>query len=209
MVSRDSTAQRAIFRPARFGKGDQRKRYPLPTGSGFFMTDNKSRIVELGIVGARNSGKTTVIEKLIHYLVDKGIRAATIKHTSHVHRFDTPGKDSYRHREAGAGLTIAVSEKELALFAGPEAMGMTQIQRLVNDQVDIWIVEGDRRSERPKVLVTRRLTELRRPYPDNIVATIGPKRIDDIETHFDLNDVAGLGLFVTDTFLGRGQEGQA
>ena len=65
-------------------------------------------MVELGIVGARNSGKTTVVEKLIHYLTENGVRVASVKHTSHAHRFDTPGKDSHRHREAGTDSVSAL-----------------------------------------------------------------------------------------------------
>lgn len=165
-------------------------------------------MVELGIVGAKNSGKTTVLEQLVKYLVDDGLRVATVKHTSHAHRFDTPGKDSHRHREAGADLTIVVSETEVAVFARPDELEWTGIQELVDHQFDIWLIEGGRRADRPKVLVTRNLADLSGPLPNNIVATIGSERVDAVSVHFDSNDVSGLGLFVTDSILSRGKEEQ-
>jgi molybdopterin-guanine dinucleotide biosynthesis protein MobB len=163
-------------------------------------------MVELGIVGAKNSGKTTVIEQLVRNLVENGVRIATAKHTSHSHRFDTPGKDSHRHREAGAALTVVVSEEEMAIFARPDTLEWARIQELIDRQFDIWLVEGDRRSDRAKVLVTRRLGDLARPLPSNIIATIGPERVDGVAPHFDSNDVNGLGSFVVDTILGRLEE---
>lgn len=163
-------------------------------------------MLELGIVGARNSGKTTVLEKLVRHLTDAGIRVATVKHTSHSHRFDKPGKDSHRHREAGAELTVVVSQAEVAVFAKPEVLECAGIQSLTDKQFDIWLIEGDRRAERPKVLVTRKLDELSEPYPNNIIATIGPARVDHVATHFELNDIDGLSSFVTNNVLGRGQE---
>jgi molybdopterin-guanine dinucleotide biosynthesis protein B len=163
-------------------------------------------MVELGIVGAKNSGKTTVIEQLVRNLVENGVRPATAKHTSHSHRFDTPGKDSHRHREAGAALTVVVSDEEMAVFARPDTLEWTRIQELIDRQFDIWLVEGDRRSDRAKVLVTRKLDDLARPLPSNIIATIGPERVDGVAPHFDSNDVNGLGSFVVDTVLSRSRE---
>ncbi len=160
-------------------------------------------MVELAVVGARNSGKTTVIEALIGYLKAKGYRVGTIKHTSHSHRFDTPGKDSHRHREAGAALTVAVSDEETAVFAQPDALDARQLQHLTHGQIDIWLVEGDRKADRPKVMITRQLKELSGALPDNIVATIGPERLGRVSAHFETGDYSGLGSFVTDTMLHR------
>lgn len=163
-------------------------------------------MVELGIVGAKNSGKTTLIEQLVRHLVEEGVRVATVKHTSHSHRFDTPGKDSHRHREAGAGLTVVVSKEEVAVFAMPDMLEWARIQELTDRQFDIWLIEGERRSDRPKVLVTRKAGDIPKPHPNNIIATIGPERVDGVAAHFESNDVNGLGSFVVDTILGRLEE---
>jgi molybdopterin-guanine dinucleotide biosynthesis protein B len=163
-------------------------------------------MVELAVVGAKNSGKTTVIEGLVSYLVGEGYRVATIKHTSHSHRFDTRGKDSYRHREAGSGMTIAVSGEEIVVFAQPDLLDIRQLQHMTEQQIDIWIIEGDRRSNRPKILVTRHLKELPDMLFENIVATVGPKRFGDVPAHFEAGDHSGLGSFVNSTILEKKAE---
>ena len=58
------------------------------------------------------------------------------------------------------------------------------------------------------MLVTRKLEYLPKPYPDNIIATIGPERVDKVAVHFDLNDISGLASLVTKTILGRSEESQ-
>lgn len=163
-------------------------------------------MAELAIVGAKNSGKTTIIEGLVDCLVGEGYRVATIKHTSHSHRFDTPGKDSYRHRQAGARLTVTVSNEEIAIFAQPDVVDIRQVQYMTRQQIDLWLIEGDRYAERPKVLVTRKVKELSGALPENIVATIGPERFGEVPVHFEAEDYGGLGSFVRGTILGEKTE---
>jgi molybdopterin-guanine dinucleotide biosynthesis protein B len=165
-------------------------------------------MVEIAVVGAKNSGKTTVIEGLVSYLVGEGYRVATIKHTSHSHRFDTQGKDSYRHREAGAGITVAVSGEEITIFAQPDLLDTRQLQHMTEKQFDIWIIEGDRRAKRPKILVTRHLKELPDTPLENIVATIGPERFGGVPAHFEAGDHVGLGSFVSTTIIEKKPETQ-
>jgi len=158
-------------------------------------------MVKLAIVGAQNSGKTTVIEGLIGYLVGKGYKVASIKHTSHEHSFDTPGKDSHRHREAGAGLTVAISREEVAVFARPDLLDISRIQNITGKQFDIWLIEGDRNADYSKVMVTRDSEEFSEAMPKNIVATIGSKRVNSELSHFEAGDFSGLGSFVINTML--------
>ena len=158
-------------------------------------------MVELAVVGAKKSGKTTVIEGLVSYLVGEGYRVATIKHSTHSHRFDTQGKDSYRHRQAGAGLTVAMSNEEIAMFAQPDLLDVRQLQYMTRQQIDIWLIEGDRSANRPKVLVTRNLKELSDAIPENIVATIGPERLGEVPVHFEEGDYSRLGSFVCGTMF--------
>lgn len=160
-------------------------------------------MVNIAVVGAKKSGKTAVIEGLIGYLDSKGYRVASIKHTSHRHRFDTPGKDSYRHRQAGAGMTIAMSDEEVAVFARPDLLDTRQIQLVTDEKFDIWLIEGDRRSDHPKILVTQHLKEFPEAMPENIVATIGPERIGGVPAHFETEDYDGLGSFVISTMLDK------
>lgn len=68
------------------------------------------------VVGRKNHGKTTLIVDLVARLSEQGVRVGTIKHTSHAHELDTPGKDSHRHRVAGASPAAIVSEGLIALY---------------------------------------------------------------------------------------------
>jgi molybdopterin-guanine dinucleotide biosynthesis protein B len=158
-------------------------------------------MINLAIVGAKNSGKTAVMEGLVSHLTGKGYRVATIKHTSHRHRFDTRGKDSYRHRQAGAGLTIAVSGEETAVFTDSNAIDVRRIQAMAGDQFDIWLIEGDHLADNPKIFVTRLMDDFSGALPDNIVATIGADRINESLPHFADADYDALGAFVIETFL--------
>lgn len=153
-------------------------------------------MVEFSVVGAKNSGKTTVIEGLVKYLIGEGYRVATIKHTSHSHKFDKPGKDTYRHREAGASLTVAISKGETAIFAEPDALDIKKIKSLTQQPIDIWLVEGDREADRPKILVTRQLKEFAGDEVVNITATIGPEKFKGVSAHFETDDYRGLGAFI-------------
>jgi molybdopterin-guanine dinucleotide biosynthesis protein B len=156
-------------------------------------------MVKLAVVGAKNSGKTTVMEGLIRYLTGRGYRVATLKHTSHVHRFDTPGKDSYRHRDAGAGVAIAVNPEEVAVFSQPGSLDIEQIETLIESKFDILLIEGYHLADYPKVLVTRQTKDFVRPLPNNIIATIGSEPLKDLSAHFEETDYEGLGEFVTHT----------
>ena len=68
------------------------------------------------VVGRQNHGKTTLLVELLEELSRRGIRAGTIKHTSHVHELDTPGKDSFRHRQAGANPVAIVSKDLIGVY---------------------------------------------------------------------------------------------
>jgi molybdopterin-guanine dinucleotide biosynthesis protein MobB len=147
-----------------------------------------------------------VIEGLIKYLKSEGFSVATIKHTSHSHKFDTPGKDTHRHRVAGAALTVAMSKGEWAIFAEPESIDIQKLSQIAHQSIDIWLVEGDREADRPKIMVTREMDESSGKLPENIVATIGPERIRDIPVHFEDKDYMGLGAFVKEILSKQNEE---
>ena len=106
-----------------------------------------------GVVGWKNAGKTTLVERLVAELTGRGYTVSTIKHTHHGVDLDRPGKDSYRHRQAGAGQTILASSARWALMTelrgAPEPPLEALIARL--DPCDIVIVEGYKRDAHPKV----------------------------------------------------------
>lgn len=111
----------------------------------------------LEVIGYSGAGKTTLIEKLILALRKRGIRLAVIKHTSHRHELDKPGKDSHRLRQAGAEAVMVSSPKMVAMFR--EVKREWPIKRLLRHlpkNVDLIIAEGFRNSEYPCIEVYRR-----------------------------------------------------
>lgn len=98
------------------------------------------------IVGRKNSGKTTLIVELVQHLTGRGLRVGTIKHTHHHHELDTPGKDSHRHREAGAAVVGIVTPGVNAVFLPrePETRDADCYRQILPlfEGCDLLLVEG-------------------------------------------------------------------
>ena len=111
----------------------------------------------VSIVGRKNSGKTTLLERLIPAMTRRSFRVGTLKH-HHYGDFeaDTPGKDSWRHARAGAVLSGVLASDKVALFLKPEApMTPEEIIRLFADRVDLVLTEGFSHSGFPSIEVVR------------------------------------------------------
>ncbi|MFH1921604.1 MAG: molybdopterin-guanine dinucleotide biosynthesis protein B [Planctomycetota bacterium] len=109
------------------------------------------------VIGRKNHGKTTLIVDLVGRLNEQGVRVGTIKHTSHAHELDTPGKDSHRHRVAGASPAAIVSDGLVALYIqrNLDTDCYDQLAPLFSD-CDLVLVEGHSGSPAVKVEVWRR-----------------------------------------------------
>lgn len=111
----------------------------------------------IGLAGWSGAGKTTVLTRLIPELGQRGISVSTIKHAHHAFDLDTPGKDSFAHREAGAREVLISSERRWALMrelrAEPEATMTDLLARL--SPVDLVIVEGFKREPHAKIEIHR------------------------------------------------------
>jgi len=110
----------------------------------------------VGFVGTSNCGKTTVLCRVVGELAARGYRVATIKHSHETIEVDHEGKDTFKHREAGACQVIAVSAKRLAVMSETEAA--QELDELVGrfvDDADIVLVEGFKHAPVPKIEVWR------------------------------------------------------
>lgn len=112
----------------------------------------------VGFAGYSGSGKTTLLEKLIPALRQRGLRVSVVKHAHHRFDIDHPGKDSYRHRQAGAYEVVVASPHRLALmreFEQPAELSVHQLIAELSPDVDWVLVEGFKHSGLLKIEVWR------------------------------------------------------
>ena len=109
----------------------------------------------LSIIGKSKSGKTTLIEKLIPELNSRGLRVGTVKHAHHGFEIDHPGKDSFRHREAGAETVVLYSKDKIAIQRNiQEKMSLNEIiQTYFPANLDVILVEGFKEEQGLKIEV--------------------------------------------------------
>ncbi|WP_447977572.1 molybdopterin-guanine dinucleotide biosynthesis protein B [Candidatus Nitrospira bockiana] len=148
----------------------------------------------LSFVGRSNSGKTTLIERLIPELVLAGYRVATIKHAGHGFDLDTEGKDSWRHKRAGASSVIVVSKGSLALFSdvSSEIRVEELRERFLSRDLDLIIAEGWKSEGFPKIVVVRDQIGEVPVSPEGILAVVSNHPVDVSVPVFDPDDVKGL-----------------
>lgn len=153
-------------------------------------------------VGHSGSGKTTLVEKLLHELSGRGLRVATIKHAHHKVMLDTPGKDSFRYKEAGAVMSILLTHDALQLVAdATEQREPEQLARRFLGEADLVLAEGFSHAPGMKIEVLRR--ECGKPprctVEDGLIALVTD--MDEVYPqlpYFALNDVAGIAQFMLD-----------
>jgi molybdopterin-guanine dinucleotide biosynthesis protein B len=129
----------------------------------------------IGLAGWSGSGKTTLIVKVIPVLIGRGLKVSTVKHAHHEFDIDRPGKDSWLHREAGAGEVVVASSRRWALVHELRDEGEPPLAELLAKltPTDLVIVEGYKRHAHPKLEIYR--ASLGKPliYPeDNCVVAI-------------------------------------
>ena len=121
------------------------------------ITTTKSSLPIVGFVAYSGTGKTTLIEQLITFLTERSYKVSVIKHTHHHFDIDKPGKDSYRHREAGASEVLMLSDQRWVLMhelrQSPEPTIEQQLSML--SPCDLVIVEGFKDAKIPKIELWR------------------------------------------------------
>jgi molybdopterin-guanine dinucleotide biosynthesis protein MobB len=155
----------------------------------------------IGVVGWKNNGKTTMVVRLVEHLTARGYRVSTVKHAHHSVDIDQPGKDSWRHRQAGASEVVLATGRRWALVHElrdePEPPLEAILAKL--SPVDLVIVEGFKRFPHPKIEVHRRdrATPLIAWEDPAVVAVASDEPITDLDRPvFDLDDIEGIARFV-------------
>ena len=155
-----------------------------------------------GITGWKNSGKTHLMERLVVEFKNRSLSVSTIKNAHHGFDVDQPGKDSFRHRQAGAQEVLVASEKRWVLMHE----NYNELQPTLTDlikklsKVDLVLVEGFKQDKHPKIEVVRkgRHRDLIANSDPTILALATDAEIPIDKTCLDLNDTIGIANFIGD-----------
>ena len=153
-----------------------------------------------GFAGWSGSGKTTLIEKLIPRFTGAGLRVSLIKHAHHTFDVDHPGKDSYRHRHAGASEVLVTSSRRWVLMHELRGAAEPSFDEQVKhfSPCDLLLVEGFKHAPIPKLEVWRAATgePLLHPNDPHIVALASDRRVETRLPQLDLDDDRSIAQFI-------------
>ena len=148
----------------------------------------------IGLAGWSGAGKTTLLTRVIPLLLAKGLRVSVIKHAHHAFDVDVPGKDSWRHREAGATEVLVSSSRRWALMHELRETSEPRLPELLTkmSEVDLVVIEGFKREPYPKIEVHRAANAKPLLFPDDlgvvgiatdiaVETTIPTAHLDDVE----------------------------
>jgi molybdopterin-guanine dinucleotide biosynthesis protein B len=159
----------------------------------------------LCFVGRSNSGKTTLIERLIPELVLAGYRVATIKHAGHGFELDTEGKDSWRHKRAGASSVIVLSKGSLAMFSDvSDDIKVEEVrERFLTSDIDLILAEGWKSEGYPKIVIVRDQMGEVPISPEGLLAVVSNKPVEVSVPTFEPDDIKGLTELIVRHFPKR------
>lgn len=153
-----------------------------------------------GVVGWKNAGKTGLMERLVTEITGRGITVSTVKHAHHSFDVDHPGKDSFRHRTAGASEVLLASGNRFALMHELRGASEPSLAELLTrlSPVDLVLIEGYKRDDHPKVEAHRSVTgnPLIAPGDPTVRAVAADVPLDLDRPVFDLNDTAAIADFI-------------
>ncbi len=170
------------------------------------MESERNRTPVVCFVGQKNSGKTTLMEKVIRGLKTAGYRVTAVKHDAHAFEIDHPGKDSFRFQAAGADTTVIASPRKTAVVLHhQEELPLASILERFATGADIVLLEGYRTSGYPKIEVHRKATghPLLHPPSAGLIAVAADEPVDSPVPRFDTHDADSLIGFIIEKFLGR------
>ena len=153
-----------------------------------------------GFAGYSGSGKTTLVEKLVPLIVARGMTVSIIKHAHHDFDIDRPGKDSYRHRQAGASEILISSSRRWAQMHELRGEAELSLEQLIEriSPCDLLFIEGFKREQIPKLEVYRKVLgePLLFPEDKNIVAVATDTPIESQIPVLSLNQPSAVADFI-------------
>ena len=154
-----------------------------------------NNIPTYSVVAFSGTGKTTLLEKLVAELKSRGLRVAVIKHDAHEFDIDHEGKDSWRFTNAGAVVTVVVSESKAAFIENRPVQLDTLLSRITD--VDIIFTEGYKHGKWPKIAVRRQDSGKPLPIPADECFAIVSDVAEQTDTPcFGLDDIRDLADFI-------------
>ena len=156
----------------------------------------------ISIVGKSGSGKTTLLEKLIAELKKRGYKIGTIKHAPGKFDIDEKGKDSWRHRQAGADTVVVASIGKIAMMKNEDHATLDDLEKYFPD-MDIIITEGFKKENKPKIEVFRaeRHRKSLCPGDSNLIAFVTNTQQKLSVPTFGLEEIKELADFVEKKYL--------
>ncbi len=158
----------------------------------------------VSIVGKSDSGKTTLIEKIVPELSRRGYRVTTVKHDLHGFEIDKEGKDSWRHKRAGAQAVVISSPRKVALIRDVDKdMSLEELGDSFGEDADLILSEGFKKDVQPKIEVFRegKHEELLCTKEDNLIAIASNRPFDIGVPCLDIDDVKGIVDLIESKFL--------
>ena len=149
-----------------------------------------------GVTGWKNAGKTTLVERLVSEFVRRGLTVSTVKHAHHEADVDQPGRDSWRHRAAGAREVALVGGHRYAIMREQEEATLAEVlARLA--PADLVLIEGFKREAHPKIEVRAGTGEAMAPRDHTIVAIAADQPpVDSDLPWFRRDDIAAIADFI-------------
>jgi molybdopterin-guanine dinucleotide biosynthesis protein B len=160
----------------------------------------------VSVVGKSDSGKTYLVERLVPLLKAKGYRIATVKHDVHGFEIDREGKDSWRHKQAGASMVVLSSPQKIAVIKDlEEEQNLEEIRNLWVRDVDLILTEGYKRARYPKIEVSlfKKADSFLCTEEDSLVAVVSNQSVSIGVPVFREDELGRLSDFLEETFLKR------
>ncbi|MEW6143264.1 MAG: molybdopterin-guanine dinucleotide biosynthesis protein B [Chloroflexota bacterium] len=153
------------------------------------------------VVGKSNVGKTTLLESLVPELRHRGYRIAVAKHINEEVELDTPGKDSWRLSRAGSDAVVLSTPRKVAVFRPEPEPSVSELQRLIGPDFDLFIIEGYKQEKLPKIEVRRGQMSEPLNMPGDLLAVVSDRPSSGNVPFFTFGNVKGLADLIEKRFL--------